>query len=279
MTATFTVLDGLPEFCRQGVFASPGTYQAWVRFSNLHPLRRPDVAADFRAMAVKILEVPGQPLTPGANSLDLMGLSRPIQPARDIHQFRSFVTHSFEKSAVVFAYKLRKDLGFREAARMLAWMSRNLKDPPASLATQTYWSTIPIRFGDYAVKYRFEPRNGEDGDPDTAPARYLRSELVERMKQRPLRWDLSVQFYVDPERTPIEDAVVVWDTPFFKVGELVFRQGDIESEAGRQEQAVGDQFLWNAWNAPEAHRPIGQLQRARQLGYRASGEHRGATQP
>jgi hypothetical protein len=279
MTATFEVLDDLPDFCRQGVFAEPGTYQAWVRFSNLHPLRRPDVAADFRAMAVKVLDVPGTPLTPGENSLDLMGLSRPIQPARDIHQFRSFVTHSFEKSPVVFAYKLRKDIGFREAARMLRWMSKNLKHPPASLATQNYWSTIPIKFGDYAVKYRFVPNNGEDGNPDTEPERYLRSELVDRMKTRPLRWDLLVQFYVDPERTPIEDAVVVWDTPFFKVGELEFRQGDIESADGREEQAHGDRFLWNAWNAPEEHRPIGQLQRARKLGYRASGEHRGATRP
>ena len=282
MTATFRVLDDLPEFCRQGVFAEPGSYQAWVRFSNLHPLRRPDNAPDFRAIAVKVLDVPGAPLTPGVTSLDLMGLSRPIQPARDIHQFRSFVTHSFEKSALVFAYKLRKDIGFREAARMLRWMSKNLKHPPASLATQTYWSTIPIKFGDYAVKYRFEPRNGEDGSPDTEPPRYLRNELVGRMKTRPLKWDLMVQFYVDPEQTPIEDAVVVWDpevSPFFKVGELEFRQGDIESDEGREEQAVGDRFLWNAWHAPEEHRPIGQLQRARKLGYRASGEHRGATSP
>lgn len=282
MTATFTVLDDLPEFCRRGVFASPGDYTAWVRFSNLHPLRRPDDAPDFRAMAVKILEVPGAPLTHGVDSLDIMGLSRVIQPARNIHQFRSFVTHSFEKSPLVFAYKLRKDIGFREAARMLRWMSKNLKHPPASLATQTYWSTIPIRFGEYAVKYRFVPRNGEDGDPDRSDPRYLRAELVERMKTRALRWDLEVQFYVDPDSTPIEDAVVIWDpevSPFYKVGELVFRQGDIDSPEGRAEQAHGDRFLWNAWHAPEEHRPIGQLQRARKLGYRASGQHRGAIRP
>src|ERR1700730_17055556 len=32
--ATFTVLDGLDSRLRQGLFANPGSYEAWIRFSS-----------------------------------------------------------------------------------------------------------------------------------------------------------------------------------------------------------------------------------------------------
>ena len=280
MSAEFKVVDTIPAPYRIGVFAKPATYSAWVRFSNLKPQRQPDRNADFRAIAVKVMNVPGKPLTAGFNELDLMALNKPLQPARDIHQFIAFVRYSFH--LLTFPVKLAAAIGVMEAARMITWMSKNLGIRVKSLASQEYWSTLPIAYGKYAVKYKFEPRNGPDGAPDLNAPNFLRDELTERLKAGPLKWDVLVQFYTDPATTPIEDAVVVWDparTPFLKVGELTIAQRDLASIAGQAEETRGDKFLWNPWQAPEEHRPLGGLQRARRVAYPASGKHRGNTQP
>ena len=281
LTGEFKVADGLPEECRQGVFAKPGTYQTWIRFSNLKPQRLPDRNPDFRAIAVKILNVPGTPLTAGVNSLDLMALNHPIQPARNIHQFIAFVRYSFH--LLTFPIKLAAAIGVMEATRMITWMTKNLGGAPSSLANQTYWSTIPIAWGKYAVKYKFEPQNGASPPINqNGGEHFLRDELGDRLKKGALTWDLYVQFYTDPQNTPIEDAVVEWlpeKAPFIKVGTLTIAQRDLTSVNAQAEETRGDKFLWNPWHAPEEHRPLGGLQRARRISYPASGKHRGMTQP
>lgn len=277
MTAEFKVSGDIPAPYKIGVFAQPATYQAWVRFSNLKPQRGPDRNPDFRAIAVKILNVPGKPLTPGVTSLDLMALNKPIQPARDIHQFIAFVRYSFH--LLTFPVKLAAAIGVREAARMIMFMQKNLGVRVSSLGAERYWSTIPIAYGKYAVKYRLDPHDTAGATPNLNAPNYLRDELTERLKKGPLTWDVSVQFYTDPTNTPIEDAVVVWNSPFMKVGELVIGSRDLASVTGLAEEAKGDKLLWNPWHAPEEHRPLGGLQRARRVAYPASGKHRGATQP
>ncbi len=287
MLADFKVMPDLPSVARQGVFANPGQFKAWVRFTNLVPARRPDSSPDFRAIALKILDVPGAPLTPGATSLDLMGLNHPLQPARNLTQFTAFVRGSRllrepKFGQVKFMNYLRKQIGFMEAARMVGWMSKNLKAPVPSLASRTFWSTIPIAYGDHAIKYRFTPKNGGDTTPNLEDPHYLRNELLARLKTGPLSWDFSVQFFRNEEITPIEDAVVVWDpavAPFIKVGELTITQRDLESLEGVADETLGEQMLFNAWHAPEAHRPLGGLQRARRIAYKESGRHRSSTLP
>jgi hypothetical protein len=59
--ATVTIRDNLPGHLRIGVFATPRSYPAHVRFSGPGP----DVPADIRdvgftSMAVKLMDVPGE---------------------------------------------------------------------------------------------------------------------------------------------------------------------------------------------------------------------------
>lgn len=61
--ATVTIRNDLPEHCRKGVFATPRSYPAYVRFSGPGP----DVPADiedvgFVSMAMKLMDVPGEEL-------------------------------------------------------------------------------------------------------------------------------------------------------------------------------------------------------------------------
>src|SRR4051812_32872565 len=60
--ARLIVLPDLPEPYRAGIFAAPGEYDAWVRFSNGVGRRQHDRKGDVRGMAVKVLGVPGKKL-------------------------------------------------------------------------------------------------------------------------------------------------------------------------------------------------------------------------
>ncbi|MEM6930655.1 MAG: catalase, partial [Myxococcota bacterium] len=60
LPATLTVLDGLSEPCRHGLFAAPATYDARVRLSNGGPDVKPDKVPDIRGFAIKVLGVDGE---------------------------------------------------------------------------------------------------------------------------------------------------------------------------------------------------------------------------
>jgi len=53
------VLADLPDFARHGLFAKPGTCEAWVRLSNGGMDRAPDRTPDIRGFAVRVLGVQG----------------------------------------------------------------------------------------------------------------------------------------------------------------------------------------------------------------------------
>src|SRR6516165_233600 len=55
--------DGLPENFRRGLFAGPGAYRCWVRFSGPGPHVEPDINdVGFVSISVKAMGVPGKKL-------------------------------------------------------------------------------------------------------------------------------------------------------------------------------------------------------------------------
>ena len=58
---------------------------------------------------------------------------------------------------------------------------------------------------------------------------------------------------------------------------MTVTQRDLTSAAGQAEEAEGNALLWNPWNAPTEHRPLGSIMRARRVVYPASAAHRGAS--
>ena len=102
--------------------------------------------------------------------------------------------------------------------------------------------------------------------------------LAERLRKADLVFDFLVQFYVDKDRTPIEDTSVPWrpdDTPTLKVAELRIPRGNLHENC----TTTVDGLSFSPWHAIEDHRPLGNVMRARRFAYEASAAFRGSGKP
>jgi hypothetical protein len=270
--ATFEVLSGLPAHAAVGLFATPKTYQAVVRFSNgtggVQPDRRPDV----RGVAVKVLGVGGIKLIPGmeqAPTQDFLAILTPAVPFHTPEEFVWVVVNS--ASPLSFLPKALVRLGPGRALKVLGALQKNLGKPVPSLAINRYFSALPIRFGDYAAKYSFVPMgataSGETPDD-------LGAELAGRVAKGPLTWELQVQFFTDERTTPIEDPTVDWPTPYTPVARLTVAKQDVQSERGQKLASWAEHLSFDPWHAQQEFRPIGAMMRSRSAAYRVSTQAR-----
>lgn len=272
--AELRVTDTLPEPFRQGIFAKATTYKTWVRMSNGQGVAQADRKPDVRGFAVKVLDVPGEPLTRGIRSFDMLCINHEAQPTRDINQFMALVRAT--GNPITLPFKLAKAVGIIESGRILKWAATHLGARVQSMATTEFYSAVPMACGKYAMKVRIAPQN----PASTAAAsdeNYLRNDMVARLAKGDLKFDLMVQFYTDEINTPIEDASKPWTSPWQKAAELVITQRDLNSASAKADEEQGNALLWNPWNAPVEHRPLGSIMRARRVVYPASGQHRAAT--
>jgi hypothetical protein len=89
--------------------------------------------------------------------------------------------------------------------------------------------------------------------------------MRERLAVGSLAYDLELQFFVDEATTPIEDASVAWpeaETPIVTVARLVLPQQGVDAAAAEAEAARFD-----PWSGLLAHRPLGEIMRARKAAY------------
>ena len=281
--AEFRVLDGLPEYARQGVFSQPATIPAVVRFSNGNFKLQKDGRPDPRGIAIKLVGVPGpklHPGDPGAVTQDFLATSHSVtSTVRDIGQFVAFI-ESVRDGLIPLTPRLVRRVGVAEALRIVgAFLRTVVFSKVRSMAVEQYAGTAPVQFGPYAAKFTVQPAEG------TAPPRerprtddFLREELEERLREGDLRFDFVAQFFVDERRTPIEDTSVAWDpavAPFVKVAELRIPRSDLSrDEAARETSRKVDQLSFSPWHALEDHRPLGSVMRARKVAYEASADLR-----
>jgi hypothetical protein len=88
--ASFEVLPGLPEPYAAGLFATPGTYRAYVRYSNGAAAHQSDRKPDVRGLAVKVVGVSGKKLIPGLEdklTQDFLAIQTAVTPFKDADEF------------------------------------------------------------------------------------------------------------------------------------------------------------------------------------------------
>ncbi len=258
---TLSVLPDLPEYARQGLFAEPGTYETWVRLSNGGTDRAPDTRPDIRGFAIKVRGVSG-PSAFGNGSTDAQDFLLINHPAFSLptaDEFVGLVMAAARGPASLFGYFVKR-YGFFAAFRKLADVKRTFDRPFSGFATEPFFSAAPIACGPFAAKVRLVP----DTRPAGRPSKDLRADFATTLSSIELGYDLELQFFQNEECTPLENASIEWSTaPFVKVARLTLpvQTPDVDFEA-EIEAAKFD-----PWVALEAHRPLGEIMRARKVVY------------
>jgi hypothetical protein len=243
-------------------------------------VRQPDKKPDVRGFAIKVLGVPGKKVIPGmedAKTQDFLFILAPATPFRDAREFVGFVTAA--ATPALLLPKAITAFGVRRTFQILKKVVAGLGRPFHSVATARFFSALPIKLGPYAVKLSLRPTATDASSAAGASPDAIHEELAARLLRGPVSYDLELQFYVDPVKTPIEDPTVEWpeaDSPFLKVARLVLPSQDMNSARGKKLAEWIETLSFDPWHALEEHRPLGHLMRARNVAYRSSTTEREA---
>ncbi|HUQ70289.1 MAG TPA: catalase family protein [Planctomycetaceae bacterium] len=288
-TSLFQVLNDLPLELRQGLFQEPKSYPASVRFSNSSPVALADAVPDGRGMAIQVENIAGEFLpawNPTAPTQDFVMVNHPVFIARDVKDYFRLQVARLESES----HPLRGPAGaltngswnpaqwkWREA-----WSAVQVAlQPPSHPLANTYYSMVPIRFGDYIAKYRVRLKTNNQhklrGNALLAVMRKrdgLRDVLEQSIRLQEVVFEFQVQLRTSAQTMPIEDATVRWPegvSPYQTVAALTLPIQDIT--AHRQ---AGERRSFSVWHALEAHRPLGGINRVRRQAYALSASWRDA---
>lgn len=268
------VLEHLPEFARQGLFAQPGSWEVQVRLSNGGMDKLSDRQPDIRGFSLAVLGVSGDsalghgPAT--RQCFALINQEKFAFPKSD--EFVDFVGAASHGNGALLKFLIRR-YGWVGGPARLVRLLKTVSKPFTGFATETFFSAAPIACGPYAVRVRLVPQAG-NGAPRPDAANDWGADMAARLAQGPLSYNLELQPFVDEAITPIEDASVNWPTPYTPVATLTLPQQDLGRDAALV-QAV-EQGVFDPWAALAAHRPLGDVMRARKVVYFTSQQGRGA---
>lgn len=147
---------------------------------------------------------------------------------------------------------------------------------------ETYATQVAIRWGDYFGKVALVPVSPNLVElhgkhlPHASEWNALRDEFSRFFKEElKAVWELRVQLCTDLEKMPVEDATVEWDeteSPYLTVATVTARAQEVYSD---QRRVFVDELLsFNPWHALAAHRPLGNVMRARFKAYAMSTKFR-----
>ncbi|WP_137898961.1 catalase family protein [Sphingomonas sp. 2SG] len=284
-----TVDAGLPPELAQGLFASAGTHKVLLRLSTNAGDILPDAISLPRGVAMKVFDVEGTRL-PGAegNAQDFVMVNGTVFQAKTADKFLGNLkllaktTDRLEGTKKVLSSVLQ---GVRATLETVGVESAALNSlggaPNAEPLGETYYSVTPFRYGDYIAKFSLKPIAPEmtaltgktidvDGREDA-----IRDEVRSEMRTIDAAWEFRVQLCRDLDRQPIEDPTVEWDedeAPFHRVG--IVRAAAQESWSEDNVRAINEESRFSIWTGLDAHRPLGNINRARNEPYRHSADFR-----
>lgn len=273
---TLNVLPGLPAHAAQGLFALAGPHEVWLRLSNGGFDRAPDHLPDIRGFALRVFGVSGESALGNgpAKSQDFTLINQEAFSTPDSVEFIDFAEAASSGNGALLKFLVRR-YGVVGAVRQLAKAAKIFGRPFSGFATETFCSVLPMACGPYAARVRVVPDAANGAARPGAKSGWAK-DFSERLARGPLCWDMQLQFFTDEAVTPIEDATVNWPTPWLTVARLELPQQDTQSEAGQAFAAQVEATAIDPWQAMAAHRPLGEVQRARRAVYFASQRGRGA---
>ena len=266
--AEFIIRDDVPEHMRKGVFASPKTFKAWVRFSGPGPDIPDDINdVGFASCAIKLMGVAGKKLMEDEKrTQDFISVSTPTFVTPDIHANAKLQAHVLRGTPVFYFLTT----GF---SHFLDFLMQGLwNETQTSPLEARYWSCVPYLLGEgqammYSVKPKSDKRSWIPGIPFRTSKNYLREQMADALSRGDSEFDFMVQVQTDPHRMPIEDAGVRWPeklSPFVPVATLRILKQEFDSDA---QFKFGDNLSYQPWHSIAEHRPLGNQNRARRRMY------------
>lgn len=270
--AAFTIPGDLPAELRTGLFKTPATYPAWIRFSNASTVPKPDQKKDIRGIAIKLMEVPGEKLIFEKRHLktqDFVLMSSETFFSKNLEQFRATLRSVTSKNKLKVLGYFLNPFHWQMLGRL---MKSNIKCD--HVFNIPYWSTQPFQFGtpDRAVKYFLKPSpENQLLYTDNKSDNYLQLNMEKTLRTNTIRFDFFVQFQEDAEKMPIEDPTVKWTSPFIKIAQITIPP-QIFNEP--EQMKFGDDLSFLSWHCLPEHRPLGSFNRARKHIYLAMSKFR-----
>lgn len=264
------VLGDLPAFASHGLFAQPGQYDVRVRLSNGGMDKTSDRKPDIRGFSFSVLGVQGDSALGNgpAKSQDFTLINQEKFAFPQSGEFVDFVVAASHGGGALIKFLVQRH-GLLGAAKQIAKTVKTF----GGFAAHAVHSAAPIACGPYAVRVRLVPHVA-NGAPVTQVQDDWNAEFSARLRQQDLQWDLQLQPFVDEATTPIEDASVDWPTPYTTVARLTLPRQDPAADPTLAEQV--EAAVFDPWQALAAHRPLGDVMRARKVVYFESQKGRGA---
>ena len=270
------VLGDLPEFARHGLFAKRAKFDVWVRLSNGGVDKASDRLPDIRGFAFRVMGVHGDSALGNGPAVSqdfaLINQEQFAFPKSD--EFVDFVMAAAKGGGALLKHMVRR-YGLIRGTWRLAKMFKTVAKPFTGFADTTMFSAAPIACGPYAARVRLVPAPS-NRIPLTGIQRDWDADFSGRLARQSLQWEVQLQPFVNEKLTPIEDASVNWPTPYTTVARLTLPKQETTTEAARAFAAKVEAAVFDPWQALAAHRPLGDVMRARKVVYFASQKGRGA---
>jgi len=273
---TLEVLPDLPAFARHGLFAKPGPHEVWVRLSNGGMDRAPDARPDIRGFSLRVFGVHGDSALGNgpAKSQDFLLINQEKFAFPKSDEFVEFVVAASQGNGALLKHLIKR-YGLLGGPARLVQMLKTVSKPFGGFATEPVFSCVPIACGPYAVRVRLVPAVG-NGKAVSGANKDWGADFSGRLRQHALEWELQLQPFINEQITPIEDASVNWSSPYTTVARLLLPQQDTGSTDGQSLATETEASVFDPWQALAAHRPLGDVQRARKVVYFTSQQGRGA---
>ncbi|MCJ2134160.1 catalase family protein [Methylobacterium sp. J-026] len=289
LEGTFTVEADLPPELAQGLFAKPGEHRVYMRMSTNAGDILPDAISLPRGLAIKVLDVEGERLPDAEGTTqNFIMVNGKVFQAPNAEKFLGSLkllagtTDKVEGLKVAASTVLR---GVNKVLHAVGIESPTIGGlggaPNVDPLGETYYSVTPFRYGDHIAKFSVAPvapaltaLTGTEIDASGCP-NAIRETVQSGMTGIEGVWEFRVQLCRDLERQPVEDPTVEWkedEAPFLKVATIRVRPQDSWDPA--RVDAVDERMRFGVWTGLAAHRPLGNINRARNAPYRHSAEFR-----
>lgn len=289
MEGTLSIDEGLPPELAQGMFARSSEHKVYLRISTNPGDILEDSISLPRGLAIKVLDVEGERLPDAeGNAQDFVMVNGKVFQAKTADKFLSSLkllaktTDRLEGTKNVLSSILR---GLNTALGAVGIESSTITSlggaPNVDPLGETYFSVTPFRYGDYIAKFSIAPISPTltslTGTEIDASDRHdaIRETVQSEMMSIDGLWEFRVQLCRDIEKQPVEDPTVEWDeseAPFQRVGTIAVSAQD--SWQADRVKAVDEAMRFSVWTGLEAHKPLGNINRARKDTYRHSTEFR-----